>query len=190
LASRGAHNSPAPEADEFPKRLGPFLWSHHHPAPAVHAVERPGVPGMSASLRLPIGTLRRTITQLPQGEGWEIADEFSSHKGVPRPFSVHWQFAPGSFVKMLDNRRLSVNRAGVSLVLQASPEWAHVDLVEQKSPDVSSARATQGLESEFAGCVSPAFRHVEWAPFVKLLARPRSDQPCVFRTTFLALPSS
>jgi hypothetical protein len=42
------------------------------------------------------------------------------------------------------------------------------------------------MEAQMAGTVSPAFRKVEWAPFLKLLARPGSDKSCVFRTTFLA----
>jgi len=56
--------------------------------------------------------------------------------------------------------------------------------VERDSRAVTSA-ATSEAEARFAGTVSPAFRQVEWAPFLKLVGRP-SDKSCVFRTTFLA----
>ena len=83
-------------------------------------------------------------------------------------------------------RRLWVKRENVSVIVEIGPEWAEVLVVEQRIRGLPRSAASNELEAQFAGTVSPAFRKVEWAPFLKLVARPGSDKSCVFRTTFLA----
>ena len=95
-----------------------------------------------------------------------------------------WQFAPGTYVKLLGERKLSVKRDNVGVIVEIGPEWAEVLVAEQKNQGLLPPM--NELEAQFAGTVSPAFRKVEWAPFLKLVARPGSDKSCVFRTTFLA----
>jgi hypothetical protein len=54
LASWPAHNGPHPAGVEFPKRLGPFLWSNHHAVPKLrHATGE-----VTGELELPAGKLR------------------------------------------------------------------------------------------------------------------------------------
>jgi len=90
------------------------------------------------------------------------------------------------YVKLLSERRLLAKRDDVSVIVEIGPEWAEVLVAEQRNPDFLRAAANNELEAQFAGTVSPAFRKVEWAPFLKLVARPGSDKSCIFRTTFLA----
>ena len=185
LASRAAHNGPCPAGEEFPKRLGPFLWAEHH-APPMVAMERSEGYARSrlrSELALPSGWLRRTVARLPESDGWEVADEFLPMDGVAGEFTVRWQFAPGTLVKVLDERRFEVTRADVAVVVRVGEEWSEVRLEEGRSPRPVTSAATR--EERFAGSVSPAFRKVERAPFLKLVARP-GDKPCLFLTTFLA----
>jgi hypothetical protein len=65
--------------------------------------------------------------------------------------------------------------------VQVSPDWAEVWCVTEQS---QVAKADP--DAPLAGTVSPAFRKVVWAPYLKLVARPQGDKPCVFSTTFLA----
>ena len=70
--------------------------------------------------------------------------------------------------------------------IAVSEDWAEIYAVDKRNSLAFTGAATTGLEAQFAGSVSPAFRKVEWAPFLKLVARPERDKTCVFRTTFLA----
>jgi hypothetical protein len=65
--------------------------------------------------------------------------------------------------------------------VQVSADWAEVFCVKDQS---QIAKADP--DAPLAGTVSPAFRKTVWAPYLKLIARPRGDKPCVFTTTFLA----
>ena len=94
---------------------------------------------------------------------------------------VRWQFAPGTWVKVLGARTFVINRKDAAMAIEVSDDWDTVSFIE--SPD--QAQQVPG-EHPLAGTVSPAFRKVEWAPYLKLEARPGNDKPCVFRTTFLA----
>ena len=86
----------------------------------------------------------------------------------------------------MSERKFRVKRNAIHLDIEVGEDWAEVYPVSEKSsPAFTSAAATE-FEAQFAGTVSAAFRKVEWAPFLKLVARPPSDKPCVFRTTFLA----
>jgi hypothetical protein len=102
--------------------------------------------------------------------------------GLAMPeFVVRWQFAPGTQVERVGECRYRVGRRGVTIEVQVSPDWAEVICVTSQA-QVAQADA----EFPLAGSVSPAFRQVTWAPYLKLVARPRGDKPCVFATTFLA----
>ena len=79
-----------------------------------------------------------------------------------------------------------MKRNGIHLDIEVGEEWAEVYAVFEKDSPAFTSAATTEFEAQFAGTVSAAFRKVAWAPFLKLVARPRSDKPCVFRTTFLA----
>ena len=79
-----------------------------------------------------------------------------------------------------------MKRDKVSVTVELGPEWAEVLVAEERNRGLRMSPATNALEAQFAGTVSPAFRKVEWAPFLKLVARPQPGKPCVFRTTFLA----
>jgi hypothetical protein len=183
LASRAAHNGPCPAEPEYPRRLGPFLWASHHLNPTVEDLTTQPV----GVLNLPGAQLRRRIQR---GEGdlsWVIEDSCTRKDGQPGEFTVRWQFAPGAFVKRLAERQFMVKRQATALIVQVSPAWADVTLVEPGDARQVPHRVDQPElpEQRFAGIVSPAFRKVERAPFLKLTARP-GKEPCLFRTTFLA----
>ena len=182
LASREAHNGPSPTLWSHPVRLGSFLWSKPPVAPRWNADDGGG---LVADWRLANGSMRRRVMRLGTQDGWQVEDSLQSWAGTA-DFGVRWQFAPGVYVKLLSERRLLAKRGDVSVIVEIGPEWAEVLVAEQRNPDFLRAAANNEPEAQFAGTVSPAFRKVEWAPFLKLVARPGSDKSCVFRTTFLA----
>jgi hypothetical protein len=184
LASRAAHNGPCPAGEEWPRRLGPFLWSAHHPPP-TWKLEGDGA--LAGALDLPAAKLRRSITRLDAGDGWRVEDAMDARSGGAG-FSVRWQFAPGSWVKRLDGRKFRLCRAEAAIEIEVGASWSDIILGERESVGAGRTAAGRDLETEFAGTVSPAFRKIEWAPFLKLVARPQAGKPCVFRTTFLASP--
>lgn len=173
LASRAAHNGPCPLNEEFPKRLGPFLWAEHHNRPTL-AEEGPNI--LIGELNLPDIQLRRSISEPSDFFGWQVDDD-CRHSGDNHNFTVRWQFAPGARVKILGGRKFAVQREDVLLGIEVSEDWAEVKLVESE--------ADRGDDAPLAGIVSPAFRKTCFAPYLLLTARP-GDKPCVFRTTFLA----
>ena len=182
LTSRSAHNCPCPAGEEWPRRLGPFLWADQHARTGV-AVERDS---LELGLCLPEQILERRIVPLALDRGFLIEDMclWNHEKACGQdslPFSVRWQFAPESGVEVLDGRHFRVTRRGVSMEVQVSDDWAEVFCVTEQS-QVAKADS----DAPLAGTVSPAFRKTVWAPYLKLVARPAGDKPCVFRTTFLA----
>jgi hypothetical protein len=180
LASRECHNGPCPLGIDFPKRLGLFLWEQHQAQP-VWDDEHPS--GAWAALKSPSHLLCRSIVRSPDGFNWHVRDGCSA--GILIPFQVRWQFGPGSWVKRLGERKFSIHRADVSVMIEVDENWAEVQLVEpvgqgdQSNPVPAATRSLEGI-------VSPAFRKTAWAPYLKLVARPTGDKPCVFTTTFLA----
>lgn len=182
LASRSAHNCPAPSGDEWPIRLGPFLWAEQHAAVGV-GVERGS---LEIGLCLPQQIIERRIGLAGLTGGFVIEDTCLWNDKKAREqdrlsFSIRWQFAPDSRVEDLGARRYRVTRHGVSMDVQVSADWAEVWCVTEQS---QVARADS--DAPLAGTVSPAFRKTVWAPYLKLVARPQGDKPCVFSTTFLA----
>ncbi len=170
LASRAAHNGPCPEGDEWPNRLGPFLWQEHHSPPHFTKIAEAVV----GKLMLKKQTLVRRITTLPAGAGWRVEDECADASGNGLPFSVRWQFAPGTTVKLCGERRFVVRRSGQEIVVEAGEDWASVELVEAR------------VEGELSGTVSQRFRQLEWAPFLLLRSGDPRRKPCHFTTSFLA----
>jgi hypothetical protein len=129
--------------------------------------------------------MRRRIVHLPNGSGWQVEDQCTGKGGRAVEFTTRWQFAPGGWVKRISDRKFSVHRADVAVVIEVGGNWAEVELVEpmqERDQDNLTSAASRSL----AGIVSPAFRKTVWAPYLKLVARPRGDKPCVFTTTFLA----
>lgn len=177
LASRHAHNGPAPMDVDEPKRVGAFLWSHHHRNPSITR-QAASITGI---LNLTGVQLRRTISHSPVSLSWRVEDSCFSKSGENRPFTVRWQFPPGTWVKQLDARKFVLNRQGLRIEVDLGEGWTTVELVEPVSPNDKAARADR-LE----GVVSPAFRKICWAPYLKLTARPQGDKPCVFSTVFRA----
>lgn len=183
LASSAAHNGPFAETPTLPQRVGPFLWSEHHRVPVL-------LDNMTAVWNLNGIQLRRQIIHSLAELEWAVDDSATLQDGKPGPFSVRWQFAPGVRVKRRSEREFILKHGEVSLEMRVSDDWSEVFLVEQKGDEVEqsflTSTAMSELEREFAGTVSPAFRKTEWAPYLKLIARPKPGQPCVFRTTFVA----
>ena len=133
LASGAAHNGPRPAGEEYPKRRGLFLWGEHHPAPTWKIENNQASAVLTGELRLPQGILQRSIKRLEPQDGWEVEDKFDAKPGIPNEFTVHWQLPPGAWVKRLQERRFSINRADVSLVMEVGTDWAAVQLVEKQS---------------------------------------------------------
>ena len=103
-------------------------------------------------------------------------------------FTVRWQFAPGARLKRIGERRFRLCRNDETIDIEVGDEWAEVWLIEENDRDALRSAAANALEAEQAGVVSSAFRKREWAPFLKLVARPKPGGTCVFRTSLLASP--
>jgi hypothetical protein len=173
LASREAHNGPAPCDFDFPKRVGPFLWARHHEKPSFCR----GPSGtMAAEAQLPVGTLRRVIAPWRDGDGWQVEDRYSTPRGGG-DFGVHWQFPPDSVLEKTGEREFRLRRRSISLRILIGNEGI-----------ISAALEPSGQEL-WLGTVSPAFRIASWGPYLHLTGH-GGEKPCVLRTTFLASRSS
>jgi len=171
LSSWDAHNGPHPVGLNFPTRLGPFLWSKPHSAPIGHY--RPGE--VTGDLVLPVGRVRRRLLRVEEDRCWQVEDSYEPNPSWSGDFIVRWQFAPGSWVKRLDERRFALHRGEVSIMIEVGANWTEVNLVE----------ALADTANHFDGIVSPAFRKTVFAPYLKLTGK-AGKKSCVFRTTFLA----
>lgn len=180
LASREAHNGMCVLGTNWIRRLGPFMWAKNHWDAQMVAREDLAhgqfvVPSETGVI------VERILKQTSGGFGFCVTEIWDRPKLVSPVFSVRWQFAPDSRVDDLGNRRYRVARHGVSMEVQVSADWAEVWCVTEQS-QVAQADP----DAPLAGTVSPAFRKTVWAPYLKLVARPQGDKPCVFSTTFLA----
>ncbi|MBI1176040.1 hypothetical protein GC207_01225 [bacterium] len=177
LASRAAHNGPTSDGEEWPQRKGPFLWSSHHAKPILSAVgDTRGLGMVPVGNRMP----SREVRVEEGGRRIEVYDYIGVKGPLPEmiAFSVHWQFAPGAVIKRVSDRAIIVRRRDAAVRVELSADWDEIVVVEQ---------ASRGEKREsLAGLVSGTFRKTEWAPYLKLHARQKSDKPCVFSTTFLA----
>jgi hypothetical protein len=181
LASRAAHNGPSLASLDHPKRLGAFLWSGHHSVPAWR---QPESDSFAAEWFVPAGTIYRKLIELKDGSGWEVVDDFlPNDKEFDGEFTVRWQFAPGTKLERVEDRRFRLERDGVVIYIEASADWDTVLAAERTGDEASDDSANR-----FAGQVSPSFRMVKTAPFLLLTAQ-AGYKPCVFSTTFLASPA-
>ncbi len=177
LASWSAHNGPHPGGLDFPKRLGPFLWSEHHALPVV---KRSDDASITAELALPGGRVERTVTRLPEKHGWQVDDNYEpATPDADTTFSVNWQFAPGWRLEQMRERIFQVTKSGVTVSIGLDAAWAQVE-----SFIPSRETAEHPFAGELRGVCSPAFRKVAFGPALLLTAR--GHNPCHFRTTFLA----
>ena len=87
-------------------------------------------------------------------------------------------------MKKISERKLSVHRGEVGILIEVDEKWDAVEVVEPIAGDEQGLRLLVPAGS-LEGIVSPAFRKLGRAPFLKLTARP-GDKPCVFTTAFLA----
>lgn len=189
LAGRPAHNCPSPvHMVDVPRRLGPFLWGSLHRMPKFgsypvsHSDSNAGAPVAAEWVLGKWGhLLSPCVFRLIHHRLDESVLIEDSVGPVPEGFSTRWQFAPDSCLEDLGQRHYRVSRYGVSMVVQVSADWAEVWCVTEQS-QVAQADP----DALLAGTVSPAFRQTVWAPYLKLVARPQGDKPCVFSTTFLA----
>jgi len=181
LASRAAHNGPCPSGMDYPRRLGPFLWSEHHATPVWSSATKQ----LSSEVTLPKGRLQRSVTPVDGDRGWQVDDAYELNGGKTGEFFVRWQFAPGSRVKNLGERRFSVRRADISIVIEVDQKWIGASLAEPVTGKEPNLRASPFSRSRsFGGSISPAFRSLCFAPYL-LLTASAGDKTCVFRTTFL-----
>jgi hypothetical protein len=180
LASRHAHNGPCPAGPGFPRRLGPFLWSQHHPQPVLKVEDAEEHEGrlLWAELRLPSGLLRRSVERLKGPDGWRVVDAFQPKPQSATTFSVHWQFAPGTRIERRAEHQFHLRRGQSALDLELNHAWSRVELV-------TTMATRRAGESVPAGTVSSAFRQEGWAPYLRLEAV-AGDRSCVFSTSFLA----
>jgi hypothetical protein len=170
LASRDAHNGPNSGIDFFPRRRGPFLWAGCHDKATL---QKSG-DGYRAELSVKNGLLSRSVSALPNEAGWHITDAFEPAAGQQGDFTVFWQFAPGSSLEALGERTIKLQRSGLSLLIEVSPDWREMDMVLEP-----------GNEKRSLGTVSRFFRKHEFAPFLRLSGNGSSAGR--FRTTFSAV---
>ena len=185
LTGRSAHNIPTPDGEDWPQRLGSFLWAENHEAPLVNGgVSCASSNTWGAELFTKALSLHRSVKLSEDGLAWEVEDSVACLRDdwadAARDFSVRWQFAPESSVEILGERQFRIIRHGVAMEVQVSADWAEVFCVTDQT-QVAEADP----DAPLAGIVSPAFRQTVWAPYLKLIAR-LSAQPCVFSTRFLA----
>jgi hypothetical protein len=108
LAGWDAHNGPHLPGQDYPRRLGPFLWSAHHAKPAFH--------DLCGVLKLPQGTFTRRLIQVRSSNAWQIHDTLEPY----RPFVVRWQFAPGAEIQPTGKNSWRLKRQGGCFDVQVS----------------------------------------------------------------------
>lgn len=212
LASRSAHNGPAPAGLDHPRRLGPFLWGPHDdplrwtagdealdpaelrrwcedctggslPPGAESSSSRAGAFALVELLGVQI---ERRVSVSADGNAVEVSDgcRRNDDAGV-QPFTVRWQFAPGTRLETIGERRFRMTRGTATLAIEISRDWANVLAVASR-PDPTGGQATAlDPDHAFDGVVSSSFRRTDWAPFLDLVAHPKPDTSARFQTRFL-----
>jgi hypothetical protein len=87
LASWELHNGPLPLSGRSrPCRLGPFIWTAHHPPPEL------ALDGESCSVRFLFGgpLVTRTVRYSSDADAWRVTDEIAGEQ----PHVVRWRLAP------------------------------------------------------------------------------------------------
>lgn len=160
LASWEAHNGPHPVPAAFPERRGAFLWSGHHELPRWQKLSDLS---MRAELRLPTGTMHRTITRLESENGWQMDDGFQAGDSARSvPIQVLWQLAPGAILQNAapGSYQIQIRQTALGVVLD--PQWKVTVPGQASSPTTPTDRA------DFRGSCAPAFRRIEKGPFLLL----------------------
>jgi hypothetical protein len=172
LAGWSSHNGPRFNAD-FPKRRGTFLWSEHHSTPSFRMISDSEA---EARITVPSGEISRTVALLQNG--FRLTDLCQSSSGNNPVYST-LKFAPS-----IELRTEPVTLAsGENLFRIQLQSWT---LAAAYNPE-QRIRARSGHSSNelkgapFESLVSPAFRRVTVAPFLKLQASP--GQNCSLQIT-------
>ncbi len=179
LAGWGSHNGPVPRANPPPDRLGPFLWSRHHPTPRVTKVNLEGV---QAELQHPSGVARRSIRAEAHRVVIEDAYE-ATQESDPAEFSVRWQFPPGAVLDRGEGREFRVSIEGVDVVVKLSASWSEISCV-------NPSRGTPGHPSsgDLQGVCSSRFREARFGPFLHLSGV--GVKSGIFETSFEIVPGT
>jgi hypothetical protein len=172
LASWQAHNGPRVEENLEPRRVGPFLWAAHHERPSWLAA---GGDGLMAKLPLKRGLLTRTITRLPSGNGWVVADSRETGLG---PISVRWQFPPGTVIHQLAEAIFKIELGPVSVWVQVN-KGTKAEVIDAGQKNDAAT---------LTGICSSSFRKISRGACLDLHSG--SHKPCALQTTFLASPPS
>lgn len=104
LAGWGAHNGPQLPNQDYPKRLGPFLWSAHHEKPIWDA----GV------AQLTIAQCRFSRRVSPMNRGWQVEDSVEPYQ----PLVVRWQFPPEARLTRAGTSVWRLQRANNAFTIQ------------------------------------------------------------------------
>ncbi len=189
LASRLAHNAPCPEDEEWPQRLGPFLWAR---------IMRLADLRVEADQANAAFCLRRTTSwnepsvRLAMQPDCRLKTDAHgttrAHRGERIARSAFaGSSAPGA----------TLERVGRAQVPGHAPGRIHRD---RRRPGVvggSCSRRERHSPPRVGGCRRVARRRLparchprsassEWAPLLKLVAQPEPGRSGMFRTTFLA----
>ncbi len=180
LAGWDAHNGPHPGGLATPKRLGPFLWGDHHPAPTWQMID-PGT--LAGELTLPHGLASRHVRRLlePERDGWEVDDLYLPSAPDAEPgFRVCWQFAPGTHLEAVTGspRFFRAERMGRRFTIGFDSAWATLRFLPETSQSVGFP-----IAGDLTGLCSPAFRRILAGPRVELSTH--GANPSRYRTTFL-----
>jgi hypothetical protein len=177
LSSWDAHNGPHPPGLDFPERRGAFLWSAHHQAPRWTF---PNASSISGELALPSGTGRRTITLLPEQNGWQVDDTFEPvTPGAGRGVQVFWQLPPKAVLTRASERCFLLKVGSADITIELSKSWT---AITHGPAPVSRKPGAAGRD--LRGFCSPAFRRVEAGPWLLLGAAETASAPLrtIFRT--------
>ncbi len=182
FASRPAHNGPCLSGLRSPRRLGPFLWSDDHSIPAWRS---DGKHAICAEWFLPVGVIKRRIQNLEQQDGFVVEDDFlPNDSSFDGEFTVRWQFAPATEVKLTAPRRFQVKQGEDIFLVEASDDW-ETAVVDDADPHSSNGDGVDESRHEYRGFVSPRYGEIVRTSAIVLTAQ-AGYKPCVFSTTFLA----
>lgn len=156
LASAAAHNGPHPDGDAaYPRRLGPFLWSAPHEVPRL----RSDGSAVTASWKTPAARLERRVER-DGDSAWRIEDRATTTNTGAAGFTVLWQLAPDTNVERLATDAWRLRRGHAALVVRTAGAWTEASLVRDEDQTAADA----------SGLVSPGFRRVRRAPYLRLRA--------------------
>ncbi|HET6408983.1 MAG TPA: heparinase II/III family protein, partial [Chthoniobacteraceae bacterium] len=168
LADWSAHNGPHLESSKqvYPRRFGTFLWGAHHNRPTL---TQDSTLQVSAEIKLPAGTARRSITFLPHTNSFRIRDTFA-HRGSNSHVITRWKFAPDYIIANPFANTFQVGCGASVIRLVLSSEWKAARTFNPP-PEIrgKTSPTLEGLGNvPLSSIVSPAFRSLAAAPFLTL----------------------